>query len=279
MTVILTLVSRATPSRPRTCHGIRGPFAELALFAAASWGDELAQVGSRAPRSQYTKRKLCDGFEYEFLKPDLVRQFRLHFCKLDRIPNTYRQMNVHRRVRSSRACMYPAYMYSRMKCMRECKQLTHTGRAGSSPHMLWAFRFSEVCFYQCFGFVLFVKFFFWNVLTKCKNFIKMADVSDLKNIPKFNGQNFQLWKFQIKTVLVAHDLLEIVEGTETKPEPGENNANATKVKEWTKKRRESDVRIIIVHRLASQLDYLVNCASANEMWEEALQYPRAEEHI
>ncbi|CAB0036178.1 unnamed protein product [Trichogramma brassicae] len=46
---------RATPSRPRTCHGIRGPFAELALFAAASSGDELAQVGSRAPRSQYTQ--------------------------------------------------------------------------------------------------------------------------------------------------------------------------------------------------------------------------------
>ncbi|CAB0043100.1 unnamed protein product [Trichogramma brassicae] len=43
MTVILTPVSRATPSRPRTCHGIRGPFAELALFAAASSGDELAQ--------------------------------------------------------------------------------------------------------------------------------------------------------------------------------------------------------------------------------------------
>ncbi|CAB0044549.1 unnamed protein product, partial [Trichogramma brassicae] len=47
MTVILTPVSRATPSRPRTCHGIRGPFAELALFAAASSGDELAQ--SRFP--------------------------------------------------------------------------------------------------------------------------------------------------------------------------------------------------------------------------------------
>ncbi|CAB0043976.1 unnamed protein product [Trichogramma brassicae] len=93
----------------------------------------------------------------------------------------------------------------------------------------------------------------------------MADVSDLKNIPKFNGQNFQLWKFQIKTVLVAHDLLEIVEGTETKPEPGENNANATKVKEWTKK----DAKAMFALSSSidySQLDYLVNCASANEMW-------------
>ncbi|CAB0044074.1 unnamed protein product [Trichogramma brassicae] len=39
------------------CHGIRGPFAELALFAAASSGDELAQVGSRAPRKRQDARK------------------------------------------------------------------------------------------------------------------------------------------------------------------------------------------------------------------------------
>ncbi|CAB0030735.1 unnamed protein product [Trichogramma brassicae] len=156
-----------------------------------------------------------------------------------------------------------------MAPMRRIISTEKTDKSGphptSSSWQLWAFRFSEVCFYQCFGFVLFVKFFFWNVLTKCKNFIKMADVSDLKNIPKFNGQNFQLWKFQIKTVLVAHDLLEIVEGTETKPEPGENNANATKVKEWTKK----DAKAMFALSSSidySQLDYLVNCASANEMW-------------
>ncbi|CAB0043305.1 unnamed protein product, partial [Trichogramma brassicae] len=47
--------SRRVNSRLLHCHGIRGPFAELALFAAASSGDELAQVGSRAPRSQYTQ--------------------------------------------------------------------------------------------------------------------------------------------------------------------------------------------------------------------------------
>ncbi|CAB0027836.1 unnamed protein product [Trichogramma brassicae] len=64
MTVILTPVSRATPSRPRTCHGIRGPFAELALFAAASSGDELAQVGSRAPRSQYTQGHCNVNYQY-----------------------------------------------------------------------------------------------------------------------------------------------------------------------------------------------------------------------
>uniref|UniRef100_A0ABD2XH93 CCHC-type domain-containing protein n=1 Tax=Trichogramma kaykai TaxID=54128 RepID=A0ABD2XH93_9HYME len=93
----------------------------------------------------------------------------------------------------------------------------------------------------------------------------MADVSDLKNIPKFNGQNFQLWKFQIKAVLVAQDLLEIVEGTETKPVAGADNANATKVKEWTEKNAKAMFALSSSIDY-SQLDYLVNCASPNEMW-------------
>ncbi|CAB0039207.1 unnamed protein product [Trichogramma brassicae] len=70
---------------------------------------------------------------------------------------------------------------------------------------------------------------------------------------------------KIKAVLVAHDLLEIIEGTETKPEPGEDKANATKVKEWTKK----DAKAMFALSSSidySQLDYLVNCASANEKW-------------
>ncbi|CAB0042939.1 unnamed protein product [Trichogramma brassicae] len=102
-----------------------------------------------------------------------------------------------------------------------------------------------------------------RVMDLLQNFFVVSWYPILK-LP-FNGQNFQLWKFQIKTVLVAHDLLEIVEGTETKPEPGENNANATKVKEWTKK----DAKAMFALSSSidySQLDYLVNCASANEMW-------------
>ena len=91
----------------------------------------------------------------------------------------------------------------------------------------------------------------------------MADLSDLKNIPKFNGQNFQLWKFQMRTVFVAQDLLEIVEGTEIKPEATENNAAV--VKAWTKK----DAKAISI--LASsidymQLDYLVTCTTSREIW-------------
>ncbi|CAB0032575.1 unnamed protein product [Trichogramma brassicae] len=66
MTVILTPVSRATPSRPRTCHGIRGPFAELALFAAASSGDELAQP--RLIRDRHTQRSTTRGYNAQLYR-------------------------------------------------------------------------------------------------------------------------------------------------------------------------------------------------------------------
>ena len=46
----------------------------------------------------------------------------------------------------------------------------------------------------------------------------MSESTDLRNVTKFDGQKFQLWKFQMKTILVAHDLLKVVEGIEIKPE-------------------------------------------------------------
>ncbi|CAB0044075.1 unnamed protein product [Trichogramma brassicae] len=77
MTVILTPVSRATPSRPRTCHGIRGPFAELALFAAASSGDELAQFVRLNTLSIHRKnlKKTTSSIIYKDLSLTRLLQF------------------------------------------------------------------------------------------------------------------------------------------------------------------------------------------------------------
>uniref|UniRef100_A0ABD2X129 Reverse transcriptase Ty1/copia-type domain-containing protein n=1 Tax=Trichogramma kaykai TaxID=54128 RepID=A0ABD2X129_9HYME len=94
----------------------------------------------------------------------------------------------------------------------------------------------------------------------------MADsTSDLKNIPKFNGQNFQLWKFQIKTILVAHDLLDIVEGATVKPESTSTNANEAAIKAWVKSNAKA-MFVISSSIEYSQLDYLINCTTASEMW-------------
>jgi len=88
----------------------------------------------------------------------------------------------------------------------------------------------------------------------------MSENTDLRNVAKFDGQNFQLWKFQMKAIFVAHDLLKIVEGTEAKPEIPDDLQNA-----WTK--RNARAMFIIASSMEySQLEYLITCTTAAEMW-------------
>ncbi|UYV63713.1 hypothetical protein LAZ67_2005389 [Cordylochernes scorpioides] len=42
--------------------------------------------------------------------------------------------------------------------------------------------------------------------------------TELPQIQKFNGDNFHLWKFQMKIILEAKYLLSITDGSEVKPE-------------------------------------------------------------
>jgi len=51
----------------------------------------------------------------------------------------------------------------------------------------------------------------------------MTDTIDLKNVTKFDGTNFQLWKFQMKIIFTASGLLDVVDGTLPKPEPTADN--------------------------------------------------------
>lgn len=41
---------------------------------------------------------------------------------------------------------------------------------------------------------------------------KTSENTNLRNSTKFDGQNFWLWKFQVKVMPVAHGLLNIVKG-------------------------------------------------------------------
>lgn len=45
---------------------------------------------------------------------------------------------------------------------------------------------------------------------------------DVKQVTKFDGTNFQLWKFQVSTVLRAQGAIGYVDGTVPKPEVGAN---------------------------------------------------------
>jgi len=90
--------------------------------------------------------------------------------------------------------------------------------------------------------------------------LKMSESIDLKNITKFDGSNFQLWKFQLRAVLVATGLLEITEGTVVKPEPTANTYTA-----WCTKNAKA-MCIISSSMEYSQLEYLITCETAAEMW-------------
>ncbi|CAB0030719.1 unnamed protein product [Trichogramma brassicae] len=92
---------------------------------------------------------------------------------------------------------------------------------------------------------------------------------NVKNISKFNGENFQLWKFQVRNIFVAHDLLEIVEGTKKKPEATTADdgsiSNAAAVKSWVKSNAEA-MFVLSSSIEYSHLQYLITCNTAAEMW-------------
>ena len=92
----------------------------------------------------------------------------------------------------------------------------------------------------------------------------MADTSDLRNISRCNGQNYQLWKFQMRTAFVAHDLLDIAEGREVKPDPA-TQENAMQRSAWIKKDAKA-MFFLSASMEYNQLEYLLTCSSASEMW-------------
>lgn len=88
----------------------------------------------------------------------------------------------------------------------------------------------------------------------------MGDSFDLKNITKFNGTNFQLWKFQMLAVFEASGLKEVVEGTLARPAEASQTYAA-----WASKNAKAKC-ILASSMEFSQLEYLITCQTANEMW-------------
>ena len=68
----------------------------------------------------------------------------------------------------------------------------------------------------------------------------------------------------MRTVFVAHDLLNIVEGTEIKPDPA-TNENAAQRSSWIKKDAKA-MFFLSASMEYNQLECLVTCLSAHEMW-------------
>ncbi|CAL1688651.1 unnamed protein product [Lasius platythorax] len=92
----------------------------------------------------------------------------------------------------------------------------------------------------------------------------MSEEPLTKSMKRFDGTNFQLWKFQMISLLIAQDIYDVVNGDRIMLV--ENATNAAQRKAWTKDNARA-MFLISVAIEYSQLTYLTTCTSAREMWE------------
>ncbi|UYV61059.1 hypothetical protein LAZ67_1003272 [Cordylochernes scorpioides] len=85
--------------------------------------------------------------------------------------------------------------------------------------------------------------------------------TELPQIQKFNGDNFHLWKFQMKIILEAKDLLSITDGSEVKPEI----EDIAKFSNWKKKDAKSKMLITTALEF-KYLQQIVNYQTSADMW-------------
>lgn len=89
----------------------------------------------------------------------------------------------------------------------------------------------------------------------------MSETISTKNVKRFDGSNFQGWKFQIKALLVANEIQDVVDGTRQRPV----NRETAESKEWV--RDNAKAMFLISSSIEyAQLECLLTCATAKEMW-------------
>ncbi|XP_032791314.2 uncharacterized protein LOC116928349 [Daphnia magna] len=105
----------------------------------------------------------------------------------------------------------------------------------------------------------------------------MANVSvftakDVAHIDKLNGANFQVWKFQTCLMLRNHSLMDLVLGTEFKPDPivaSGVTTNQAAINNWNHK--DNTAQLLISATICSdQQRSLITCTSATQMWKRVI---------
>lgn len=84
---------------------------------------------------------------------------------------------------------------------------------------------------------------------------------DSGSIAKFDGSNFQLWKFSVNILFKAEGLVSVVDGTVI--EPADRTSNDWK--DWDAKNSKAQV-ILLSTICQEQIQHLINCGNAAEMW-------------
>lgn len=83
-----------------------------------------------------------------------------------------------------------------------------------------------------------------------------------RGITKFDGTDFQTWKFEVKQLLMVHGLEDIVEGVRERPAGG---AKDPTVKTWIKDNAKV-MSLISMTIERKQLRGLITCTTAKDMW-------------
>lgn len=83
-----------------------------------------------------------------------------------------------------------------------------------------------------------------------------------KNVTKFDGKNFQGWKFQMEAVLTAHDIHDVVTGDRAKP----NDQNSAEAKTWVKD--DAKARFLMSSSMEyDELQNVLTCTTSKAMWD------------
>lgn len=93
----------------------------------------------------------------------------------------------------------------------------------------------------------------------------MPDDGLVRSVKRFDGKNYQSWKFQITTVLTASEIFDVVDGTRTKP-PDAEEVNAGRMKTWIKDNAKATAIIASAMEDEQVMSVLV-CGTAKEMWD------------
>lgn len=92
--------------------------------------------------------------------------------------------------------------------------------------------------------------------------LKMSDEIGVRHIEKLDGANFLTWKFQLRQVFIAAGVSGIVDGTRTLAD----DATPAVTTAWNRDNAKAMV-IISTTIERRQLESLVTCTSAKEMWD------------
>ena len=98
--------------------------------------------------------------------------------------------------------------------------------------------------------------------------------SDLLKIAKLkNVENWSVWKFQIRVILISHEVFDVVDGTVTKPAvPGQDATEAQRtqftkdLKEFNKKDGVAQ-KFIVTSMERQPMTHILSCKSGKEMWD------------